>query len=220
MWLLTHRHQHWPNQQEVLNGGSVCEALADITGGVSQSFFTTDPRIKELIEGGRLWHKFKKYLAKSYVLACCKYVPDGGSEADPATGLLLNHAYSVLHLKEVGALKFVKVRNPWGQGVWHGDWSDGWSKWDQHPDVESALLDDPDCGFDRNVRDGTFWMVRRNCAVHGRHVCHRWPPPAPFSARVCVTCPHACVAFICARRSDLGGLCGALQQGVRVPRLR
>jgi len=155
--------------QELLNGGSVSEALADLTGGVSQQFLMNAPRIKALLENGRLWRKFKKYLSKSYVLACSKHVHDGGFDPDPSTGLLVNHAYSVLHLKEVGALKFVKVRNPWGQGVWTGDWSDSWSKWDQHPDVESALLDDPECGFDRNVKDGTFWMVREPpaCACRG-----------------------------------------------------
>lgn len=99
-----------------------------------------------------------------------------------------NHAYSVLYCKEVGrGLKFLKVRlfpsqwlalvscvflivlctcsrghqirNPWGHGEWHGDWSDGWSGWGEHPDVEAALADDPQCAF-RRGDDGVFWMVR------------------------------------------------------------
>ena len=45
---------------ELLHGGSVTEALADITGGVSQSFLMSTPRIKELVEDGRLWQHTMK----------------------------------------------------------------------------------------------------------------------------------------------------------------
>lgn len=81
-----------------------------------------------------------RYLKRRYVLGCSKSIHEGGYEADAASGLLKNHAYGIVHLKQVGQLKFVKVRNPWGMGEWRGDWSDSWAKWDQHPDVESALL--------------------------------------------------------------------------------
>lgn len=52
-----------------------------------------------------------------------------------------NHAYSVLHVKEVGRdLRLVKLRNPWGSGEWTGAWSDAWPGWSEHPEVEAALV--------------------------------------------------------------------------------
>ena len=38
-------------------------------------------------------------------------------------GLQAPHAYGVMEVKEVMSYKLVKLRNPWGQNDWHGDWS-------------------------------------------------------------------------------------------------
>jgi len=36
-------------------------------------------------------------------------------------GLLVNHAYSIISVFEYNTIKFVKLRNPWGQGDWNGN---------------------------------------------------------------------------------------------------
>lgn len=151
---------------ENLNGGSVAEALVDFTGGVSEKFLLTDPHVKAMVDNGELWTRLKKYLKANHLLGCSMSKHGGGFETDSGSGILMNHAYTILHLKTVGALRLVKIRNPWGHGEWRGDWSDNWENWDQHPDVESALMDDEECQFNRNDADGTFWMVWEDFVAH------------------------------------------------------
>ena len=149
-----------------LDGGSVADALTDLTGGSSQTILFTTPQVADMIERSALWGRVQKYLEWFYVLACAKTAgvgtrdgPAAGSR-DEHSGLLHDRAYSILTAKEVGALRFVKVRNPWGAGGdWRGDWSDESPKWDEHPEVEQAMKEDDSIGFDRLSRDGTFWMV-------------------------------------------------------------
>jgi hypothetical protein len=45
------------------------------------------------------------------------------------SGLISNHAYSVLRAVEYNGKRFVVVRNPWGQSEWTGRWSDGAKEW-------------------------------------------------------------------------------------------
>ena len=51
-------------------------------------------------------------------------------EAKLSNGLIKGHAYSVTGAKRVQAkgkgkeLVLVRIRNPWGQKEWNGDWSD------------------------------------------------------------------------------------------------
>ena len=113
-----------------LNSGSVADALTDLTGGSSQTILFTTPQVSDMIERGELWGRIQKYLEWFYVLACSKTAGVGTRDGpvagtrDEHSGLLHDRAYSILAAKEVGALRFVKVRNPWGAGGdWKGDWS-------------------------------------------------------------------------------------------------
>ncbi|RQM10188.1 hypothetical protein B5M09_006762 [Aphanomyces astaci] len=69
------------------------------------------------------------------------------------SGILKNHLYVVQHVKELGSLKFVKLKNVWQKGLWKGDWSND----DRF--FEAALRADPACEFNRTKADGTFWMI-------------------------------------------------------------
>ena len=149
---------------ECLNGGSVADALTDLTGGSSQTILFTSKVVSDMIERSVLWERIQKYLSWYYVMACSKTTSPttelNDVESDPHSGLLINRAYSILTAKEIGALRFIKVRNPWGAaGDWKGEWSDESPKWDEHPEVEQAMKEDESIGFDRLTRDGTFWMV-------------------------------------------------------------
>lgn len=71
-------------------------------------------------------------------------------------GLIGGHAYSLLAGKEVSldngtTVKLVKIRNPWGQGEWTGDWSDTSSLWTDK--IKGEL------GITHSFKtDGAFWM--------------------------------------------------------------
>lgn len=52
--------------QQSLAGGSVSEALVDLTGGVGQKITLTDAPVKEMAISGKLWSELKKC-----VLPCC-----------------------------------------------------------------------------------------------------------------------------------------------------
>lgn len=49
-------------------------------------------------------------------------------EAKLDVGLIKGHAYSVTGAKKIklrgDEVKLVRIRNPWGQKEWNGDWSD------------------------------------------------------------------------------------------------
>ena len=46
---------------EALNGGSMAEALVDLTGGVSEKYNLRAPETKESIESNQFWKDLKKY---------------------------------------------------------------------------------------------------------------------------------------------------------------
>ena len=74
--------------------------------------------------------------------------------------------------KEIGALRFIKIRNPWGEeGAWLGEWSDASPKWEEHPEVEQAMKEDTEIGFDRTNPDGTFWMIWEDFVRHFDTLC-------------------------------------------------
>ena len=52
-----------------------------------------------------------------------------GTNENVINGLRPTHCYSLLEIKEINQLKFLKLRNPWGHEVWTGDYSKESKKW-------------------------------------------------------------------------------------------
>lgn len=86
-----------------------------------------------------------------------KYLFGGNSKSRSTKGVVANHAYAVLKTWEEGDLKLVKLRNPWGETEWDGDWSDGSKLWT--PDMMRKL----DHTFGD---DGVFWMNYKDFLKH------------------------------------------------------
>ena len=79
-----------------------------------------------------IWNKMIESRNKGYVMTA-------GTSGDVSNldieevGLSPGHAYTVLGVHELqgprGKEKVVRLRNPWGNGEWNGNWSDSSSKW-------------------------------------------------------------------------------------------
>ena len=101
----------------------------------------------------KLWAAFENAQKKGFLMTA-------GTSGDTFTlcmeevGLVPGHAYTVLGVKEVdtsdGKQKLVNLRNPWGNGEWSGEWSDGSKKWTKELRKQ--------CGNVENKDDGSFWM--------------------------------------------------------------
>ena len=95
-----------------------------LTGGSSQTIVLTDDPVAEMVSKGRLWPRIQRYLDYYYVITCEKTAGTGMDDLKPGdtdnvTGLKQCRAYSILCAKEIGALRFIKIRNPWGEeGAW------------------------------------------------------------------------------------------------------
>ncbi|KAL4484313.1 hypothetical protein ABPG72_006424 [Tetrahymena utriculariae] len=69
-------------------------------------------------------------------------------------GLVVNHCYSLINVKEInhpkeGKVTLLKIRNPWGQHEWRGKWSRNSSIWTKELDNELKV---------KSLPSGTFYM--------------------------------------------------------------
>ena len=98
----------------------------------------------------KLWKKLKKEKNKNYVI-CAGTRRLGIFEN---VGLISNHAYTIINIYEIKnenqILRLVKLRNPWGEKEFNGDWSDKSSKW---TDELKKKVD-----FEGVKDDGIFYM--------------------------------------------------------------
>ncbi|CBN74523.1 conserved unknown protein [Ectocarpus siliculosus] len=117
---------------ESINGGSVGEALVDLTGGCCEKMSLTSERIKPMMEDGSLWETLRSHVSPEYVVAC---------------------------VQECSGFRLVRMRNPWSHGEWKGDWSDASTLWEDYPEVYSEVSSDTNTPWRRDSNDGTFWMV-------------------------------------------------------------
>ena len=79
-------------------------------------------------------------------------------------GIVFGHAYSILSVKQVDDLQMMKMRNPWGQGEWKGDFCDDSPKWTQRLTEKLKQT---------SAEDGVFWMQFHDFLENFRslHVC-------------------------------------------------
>jgi len=140
-------------------------ALLELTGG---SVFSIDLHSKEVAKFksaqklgtfDTLWARLEKYL-EEYSLVSLMVCQQGEDfSKDLESGILRNHSYTIVNCKTLSSLKFVKIKCPWTDGEWKGDWSNNSDKWTAHADIENALMDDPSIEFNREANDGMFWML-------------------------------------------------------------
>jgi len=130
-----------------IEAGTVEEALEDLTGAPSFVFFVD----KETDDA--IWEKLKHADLKKYVI--------GASSREninkEATGIVENHAYTVVSVHETEGHKLVRIRNPWGNFEWKGDFSDSSALW------TDSLKKAVQC---ENSENGIFYMSIRDFRRH------------------------------------------------------
>jgi len=143
-------HKNYEN----LNGGSLAEALVDLTGGVSEKIYLHTEEVKDAMENGQLWKELRKYFQAGYLLGCAnnKIDEDGNQEEGAGNqGIQYNHAYGIMDIRVAQGIQLIRIRNPWGYGEWTGRFADEDEAWDDAKGLKEEL------NYDFNP-DGTWWM--------------------------------------------------------------
>ncbi|XP_075871755.1 calpain-9 [Nelusetta ayraudi] len=135
---------------ESLKGGSTLEAMEDFTGGVGEVYETAKAP-------DNMFTIMKKALDRGCMMGCSIDVSSSAeSEAKTSTGLVKGHAYSVTGLEEVTVrgrkVQLIRIRNPWGQVEWNGDWSDNSREWSYVDPADKRRI------MQNSQDDGEFWM--------------------------------------------------------------
>lgn len=102
-----------------IEAGVVSKALEYLTGAPSFFFSLEDQSDDEV------WKNLKLADLKKYVIGA-------GSREDVSqeeTGIVPGHAYTVVSVHEVEGHQLLRIRNPWGEFEWKGDFSDSSPLW-------------------------------------------------------------------------------------------
>eukprot|EP01038_Epipyxis_sp_PR26KG_P006609 gene6609-9076_t len=144
---------------EAIKAGYAYEAMMDLTGAPYKSFRFEDADVQQKIQSGSLWQYLVDYDKQNFVMSASTPGEDVYTETgkrpgkEVTTGLVGGHAYTLIKVHTTKYKnKLVKLRNPWGQMEWTGDWSDTSSKWTDELKRDA----DPE-GF-QVANDGMFWM--------------------------------------------------------------
>ncbi|KAK4944745.1 hypothetical protein LTR10_015915 [Elasticomyces elasticus] len=132
-----------------VEGGYASEGIEDLTGGVG---VVLNP--EDILDKDRFW-------TEQLSLVNDKYLFGGGSQVTGHKGVIGGHAYAVLQAWEEGDLRLLKLRNPWGETEWEGDWSDGSKLW------TPAMMTKLGHTFGD---DGVFWISYKDFLKHFRSI--------------------------------------------------
>eukprot|EP01034_Spumella_vulgaris_P035448 gene35448-43707_t len=158
---------------EAIKSGWAYEGMMDLTGAPYKTIRLDDADLKPRIESGQLWTDLLNYDLESYIMSASTpgedvYTETGARPGRNGTGLVAGHAYTLISVKEIkSGVKLVKLRNPWGNTEWNGDWSNNSSLW---TDAIAAEL-----GGHTKEDDGSFWMSFEDMLKHF------------FSINICMT---------------------------------
>lgn len=148
-----------------INGGTIDEALHEITGAPTKFHMIKGKRLSE-----ENWQNITDAERRGFVMGCCtgNFTGTGNDSNDGSTGLSGSHAYTLLGAYELvteGSRKrllrageksspynerILKLRNPWGHSEWKGNFSDNSMYWTSQLEAE--------LNYNRDKEDGIFFM--------------------------------------------------------------
>jgi hypothetical protein len=153
---------------QALDGGYLEEGVAMLTGGRPERIYVNlwgSTTGKQIWRKDKLWDKLVSYNNENVLMGCA--ISSGREQADEAKGLVAGHAYGLLDVRETQDKKnkLLKLRNPWGQFEWKGNWSDSSRKWTTAYRKELGQ---------ETKDDGIFWMeFSEFCQYYDKITCVR-----------------------------------------------
>lgn len=151
-WWFTMVEKAWAKlngSYTAIDGGQCHRALTLFDNGQPMQYVFEDDRTREMIASGNLWNLMLKISKNNGYL--CAGSNSGQDTEKNEHGVVLGHAYTILQVAETHNFRLIKLRNPWGEGEWNGDWSDSSPLWERNKSVKDEL------GYE-NKDDGEFWM--------------------------------------------------------------
>lgn len=111
---------------ERIEAGDTVNTIRDLVGAPGDSY---NLRIKDEYEG--LWEKMLRAKQEDWIITASTDDKDPNESARlKEIGLVAGHAYSILDVQQPrDDLQLLKIRNPWGNFEWQGDWGDNSSLW-------------------------------------------------------------------------------------------
>lgn len=130
---------------ERIEAGFAENVMADLTGAPTEVIETEEENIFERLKEGD---------AKGWIMAASAGSTEASKEALEDLGLVGNHSYGLIGVVDVidifgDTVQLVKLRNPWGEFEWKGDWGDDSDCWTPVTKEQANWTDED---------DGTFFM--------------------------------------------------------------
>lgn len=139
----------------------------------------------------------------------------GQGEVKDESGVISGHAYSLISIHEFlhkgKNVRLLKLRNPWGQGEWKGNWSDSSNLWT--PELRKKI----GC---TEADDGTFFIPLEDYMSHfsATSICMENNPQKykhsnlhhSFGSKDLSPIPQAFFKFSISSQIDLSKICFAI----------
>ncbi|KAF8961992.1 hypothetical protein BDZ97DRAFT_1920880 [Flammula alnicola] len=107
--------------------GRTCDAIEDMTGGVSNLILS-----KDILDRDKFWNEELIKANEDRLFGCWFKTLNGersGVKNATVDGLVGNLSHSIVKAVEVRGKRFVVLRDPWGEAGWEGAWADGSKEW-------------------------------------------------------------------------------------------
>ena len=135
-------------------GGAMYNELSWLTGAVTKKIMTKDVNA---------WSELKNATKQNYIITSSSNAGTGNHNNKTARGISNGHAYSIIAAKaycddndEDKDIRLLRMRNPWGNTEWTGDYSDNCPKWT--PELKEYFEYDKYITNSKNSNDGIFFI--------------------------------------------------------------
>ena len=146
-----------------IDGGYQSEALSALTGAPTRYFSQKDNGIPGIEQ---VWLFIVGNLQNRFIVTAASR-SESQTVDNKNKGIVSNHAYAILDAKEVDLgngekERLIKMRNPWGNYAWKGDWAEASPTWT--PEIRRYL------NFEAGD-DGIFWISLGDFDRHFGAIC-------------------------------------------------